>query len=184
MVEEIRALSKAYRSRNKDDLPMIGAAIAENALALPEYKSANTVFAFCSTPLEPDTMPLLLKILEDGKTLGLPLCESEGVMTARKVYDLSQLREGAFGIMAPSSEARILEPSDIDLVFVPCSAMDRRGGRIGKGGGYYDRFLQNFCGSMAALCPEELLFDMLPQQPHDVKIPVIVTECGVVRAFD
>ena len=162
----------------------LGDSISAYALVLPEYLVAGTVFAFCSTPLEPSTEKLLKGILESGRKLCLPLCEAPGVMTARLVGSLSELSEGAYGIMEPSADAPIIPPSDIDFVFVPCSAMDRSGGRIGKGGGYYDRFLEGFGGSMAALCCEDLLFDLLPQQPHDVKIPIIITEKGVTRAFD
>ena len=89
-------LSPAYREK-------ADRAIAAHLLAMPEYEAAETVFCFVSTRLEIDTFPILRHALETGKKLCDPLCVEEGIMETRLVPDLSELKEGAYGILEPSA---------------------------------------------------------------------------------
>lgn len=115
--------------------------ISEGILAHPWYGQAKVIMAFVPKHPEPDITPVLEDILQSGKTLLLPRCESKTAMTARVVRTLSVLRNGAFGLQEPPEEAEVFPPEKIDLVLVPGVAFDPEGHRLGHGVGYYDRFL-------------------------------------------
>jgi 5,10-methenyltetrahydrofolate synthetase len=149
-------------------------------LGLPEYAAARTVFCFAGSDREVDTSALIAKALEDGKRLCLPLSERGGIMTAREIGEAAELEEGLFGILAPPKDAPVVPPMEIDLVFVPCLAADRRKFRLGNGGGYYDRYLKNTKAVKIALCPSALVSRRLPAEESDVAMDRIVTEKGII----
>ena len=137
--------------------------------------------AFCSTPREPDTIGILRAVLHSGKRLCLPRCEALGVMTARAVGGLGELAAGAFGILEPSASAPVQPKQGIDLLLAPCSAVSVHGVRVGKGGGYYDRFLADYRGVRAALCCDQLVFEEIEPQPHDQPVDIVITEKRIIR---
>ena len=69
-----------------------------------------------------------------------------------------------------------MAPEDIDLVLVPAVCYDRRGYRLGFGGGYYDRWLEHFSGSRVGLCRTAILQEEVPIEAHDTKVQVLITE--------
>ncbi len=170
--ERIASLPEGY-------LGQAGAAIGARVAGLPAYRTARTVLAFAGTDREIDTRPLLERVLSGGKILALPVCVGPGIMEARQVTDLAALRPGAYGILEPPADAPCLAQEDIDLILVPCAACDRAGHRLGRGGGYYDRYLAAYGGNAVLLCPEALVTDAVPHEAHDRAVPIVVTECGV-----
>ena len=165
-------LSPAYRER-------ADRSIAAHLLAMPEYQEAQTVFCFVSTPREINTLPILEDILRSGKQLCVPLCVDKGVMETRLVTDLSQLRPGAYGLMEPPADAPLVCVDDIDFAVLPCTTCNHLGQRLGKGGGYYDRFLSHYRGGTVLLCREKLIREEIPLEPHDYPIPWVLTEKGL-----
>ena len=150
-------------------------AILRHVLHTPEYRRAGTVFAFVGRGSEIDTAPLLRQVLADGKRLCVPLCTAPGVMESRQVLALSP---GAYGIPEPPAAAPLVPAEEIDLAIVPCTSASPDGGRLGRGGGYYDRFLRRCTGDALLLCREALLRTHIPQEPHDVRLPAVITERG------
>ena len=132
-------------------------AIARYLLALPEYRSAEAVFCFVSAGREIDTRPILDQTLADGKMLCVPLCVADGIMELRAIRNLEELFPGAYGILEPPAASPALSPDQIDLAVIPCVTCSREGRRLGRGGGYYDRFLAHYRGAAVLLCRERLL---------------------------
>ena len=151
----------------------------------PEFRRAETIMLFLSMEQEVETSTLVLQAWKEGKTVALPRvrwAEREIEPVAIKSLDTSPnpsmqgLRDPAGG--TPISLARI------DLVAVPGLAFDRRGYRLGRGKGFYDRFLskKDFHGLRIALCfQEQLLEDLLPVEPHDMPMNMIVTDQKILR---
>ena len=154
-------------------------AIARHLLSLPEYRSAGAVFCFVSAGREIDTRPILERTLADGRTLCVPLCVADGVMELRAVRDLKELSHGAYGILGPPADSPALSPDQIDLAVIPCVTCSREGRRLGRGGGYYDRFLAHYRGAAVLLCRERLLRQEIPFDLHDYPIPWVITEAGL-----
>jgi len=99
------------------------------------------------------------------------------------VGDPSELRPGYRGIREPPADARPVDLADVDLFVVPGMAFDRRGNRLGRGGGHYDRLLQA-AGPRArriGLCYAERVLERIPVAPWDRSVQCIVTENEVIR---
>jgi len=145
------------------------------------YKNARTVACFASDLGEIDTAPLLRRILSEGKTLLLPYVQGEGKeasMSFAPVKDLEKdLAEGAFGILEPVPETRNGAVPGPDLILVPGLAFDLRGGRLGKGKGFYDRYLAGYRGFKAGLAYDVQITEKnLPLDAHDQTVDAVVTD--------
>ena len=154
-------------------------AIARRVLSLPEYREAETVFCFVGSGREIDTRPILARTLADGKRLYVPLCTGAGEMELRQVTDLKELSPGAYGILEPPVGSPSLSPDQTDLAVIPCLTCSREGRRLGRGGGYYDRFLSRYRGAAVLVCREKLLRQEIPFGLHDYPVPWVVTEAGL-----
>lgn len=150
--------------------------IFRNAVSLPEYQAAKTVFCYVGTSDEINTRPVLEHILASGKRLGVPRCIGNGVMEALEITDMSQLKPGMYGILEPAEGCRLIRPSEIDLAFVPCLSCGRDRMRIGYGGGYYDRYLAAAGFKTAALCREKMLEEKIPAEKWDLRMDMVITE--------
>lgn len=183
--EEKAALRKQTRLKRKQLTPAENAAsdqaILERILGLPEYRSAATVFCFVSTPYEIDTLPLLQHALEQGKRLAVPLCVSDGIMEVREIRSLDDLAEGSFGILEPTADCPLVPAEEIDFGVIPCVCCDRQCRRLGKGGGYYDRYLAGRRFPAAAVCRESLLCEAVPTEPTDIPVDMVVTDQRIYR---
>ena len=144
-------------------------------LAAPETERAQTIFLFYGVGTEPDTSRLLDPLLRRGKRLALPRMLPGRRMQARLYCPDRPLVPHRFGIPEPDEACPILAPEEIDLVLVPALCYDRRGIRLGMGGGYYDRWLADFSGPTLGLCREALLQDRLPAEPHDRPVDAVLT---------
>lgn len=184
------AEKRAFRTRAK----ALAAALppAENAAAsaalcghlaqLPALAAAKTVCCFVGLPDEPDTRPFLEAVLAQGKTLCLPRVQGRGVLALCAVPSLTGLAPGAFGILEPRPEARILPPESVDLCVVPCLAGAPDGHRLGRGGGYYDRLLPRLRPDAVTVlaCRKALLFPRVPAGEQDAVCNLVVTEEGAL----
>lgn len=154
-------------------------AIARAVLALPELEgSRRSMMAFLSMSDELDTTPLLRGALEAGFELYAPrtLRRSRRLIPTR-LPSLDSVRSGAYGIREPTSD-HVVEPEQLGVVIVPAVAFDRRGWRLGRGGGYYDRFLERLAPD-AVTCGvvfSRHLLDQVPTEPHDRPVQIVVTE--------
>lgn len=165
-------LSQGYRQEADQ-------AILGYLLALPEYQESGTVLAYAGTGWEIDTRPLLEDVLRAGKRLCLPLCGPEGRFTLREVKDLGELQDGAYGIPEPPETAAEVDTDAVDFAVLPCLSCNYLGQRLGRGGGYYDRFLAHYRGGTVLLCREKQIREEIPVEPLDMPVPWVLTERGL-----
>ena len=170
---------RAERALEDDYLVQSGEAVVRRLLTMPEYREAGTVFCFVGTGREIDTRPLLSDALARGKTLCVPLCSGDGVMELRRLCRLEALAPGAYGIPEPPADSVRISPDAVDLAVIPCLACSRSGARLGRGGGYYDRFLASYRAPAVLVCRERLVRQELPVEPHDLPVPLVLTERGL-----
>ena len=149
-------------------------------LSLPQLEEADTIFAFWGAIKgEPRTEILIRELLRRGKRVGLPRMLPGRQMEVRQFCPDSPLIPAAFGIPEPGEDCPLIEKKDIGLVLVPALCYDRLGYRMGFGGGYYDRWLEDFSGVRAGLCRGALLCDRVPTEPHDTRVELLITEEGL-----
>lgn len=178
------ALRKALSEKRRALPSQVQEKAARDAAALllgyAPYSSAEAVMAYIACRGELSLAPVIEDILRQGKTLLLPRCDAPGVMTARRVRALSELKTGRYGLMEPAAESEIIPPEEIGLVLAPGVAFDRRGGRIGQGGGYYDRFLPGTGALRVGVCHSFALLEHVPVQAHDMRMDVLLTPQALI----
>ena len=155
------------------------AQICAQVQALPEFARAHCVFAYAATGSEVDLFPAIEAALRAGKAVCLPVCREKGQMDAVRLRAREDLAPGAFGILEPRGE--VVPPEEIDLVLCPGLAFDRRGGRLGYGGGYYDRYLGKVHAFLLGICYTDCIVGAVPMGAHDVFMDALACETGILR---
>lgn len=140
MKSEIRRqMLAARRALDEETRQKCSRIIAEKLFETKEYRAAKHVMCYAAYNCEVQTREICERILSDGKCLYLPRCTAPGKMEVCRVDDLSKLLPGSYGIPEPTGKPA--DESALELIIVPAAAFDRKLGRMGYGGGYYDRFL-------------------------------------------
>lgn len=186
-MDSIKAHKTALRGEIKKRLEALApevkrnsdAAICKGIIALPQYQAAQTIFSFVGVGWEVDTKPILEDAFAQGKEVAVPLCTGKGIMEARFINSLADLVPGFYDIPEPRRETVLCPPENIDFGMIPCIACSPAGKRLGQGGGYYDRFLEQGSFPCAALCRGLALIDDLPLEPWDKLVDCVVTETKV-----
>lgn len=160
------------------------AVIQKRVLELPIYQESKTIGLYASFNNEVSTSILFDKALEDGKKVLFPyIRKADRDLAFLPVRGLDELELGQFGIMTPSfGEGKDDYIGDIELLVIPGVSYDLKGGRIGYGGGFYDRTLHKLAKLpfILALAYEFQVLDEVPMLPHDVRINAVVTEQRVI----
>ena len=140
------------------------------------YRAARTVMLYHPLWDEVDTRPLIQHALSGGKRVILPTVHGDDIVTV-EVTAATEWREGDFGILEP-----VAPPYDgtIDLVVVPGVAFDSNGGRLGRGRGYYDRFLAKHPeATRIGICFDFQIVDSVPREPFDLTMHAVIAEGGM-----
>ena len=175
--KEIKSKFKAYSSLEKSGKSAI---IRGKLFNEEEFKRARVVMFYVSLQDEVDTFIMIDEALKAGKRIVVPvILKKEKRLIAGEIHNrLEDLESQHFGIYQPRQD-RVKEVplDDIDLVVVPGVAFDRKNIRLGRGHGYYDRFLSGLPKRTKTI---GLAFDFqvledLPQDPHDVPVSKIIT---------
>lgn len=157
-------------------------AVFERIAAYEPYRQAQTVMAYAAVRGELSLETVIADVLAGGKALLLPRCEAPGIMTARRIRSMDDLAAGTYGLMEPKESCEISDPKEIDLIFVPGVAFDRRGHRLGQGGGYYDRFLKESGARRVGVCHDLALLESVPFDRHDIGMDDVITPGGIFSA--
>jgi len=153
--------------------------IATRIMDMPEYEESSSVFCYVPHENEVDVRLVLEDALHQGKALFVPKIEGKGIMRAALVPEgpLDSLTPGAYGI--PTMEGtRTADPEELDIIIVPGIAFDISGNRVGRGGGYYDRYLSQTRGSKCFKCAVAYDFQVIEEihaQPWDMPMDALVT---------
>jgi len=186
--EELR--QKILTERNRltgRELAKKSKAVISNLFGLVEMQGTPTVMFYASFRSEVQTMAAIESSLAVGMRVALPLSlPAERQLRPYLIGDATRdMRPGYCSIPEPvPGKAEPLDPGELDVVVIPGSVFDHHGGRLGYGGGFYDRFLVQQAGSpfRVALAFElQVVDELLPLEPHDQKIDCLVTEGNVFR---
>lgn len=154
---------------------MAGESIQAKLLSSEFYASAESIFVYVSMPEEPSTRRIIADALAKGKRVYVPKCAGK-TMLAVRILGMDELIPGKLGIPEPVMTDETKTAAEIDLIITPCVAASEDGRRLGHGGGYYDRFLQQDRENTVCLCFRKLLCDDIPTDENDVRIKHIITE--------
>lgn len=178
--KELREKIKQIKEfMTKEEVETSDKLIEEQLMTLNEVMEAKTIFCFVSMEDEIDTKEIIKKLLSMGKIVGVPKCESKNNMKVYRIKSLEDLEKGYYNIEEPKSYCETIKPEDIELAIIPATACDKNKNRIGKGAGYYDRYLSNQSFLKVVLCREKYLVDKVPAEENDVAMDIIVTETNI-----
>ena len=171
-----RAIPQAQRDEAAEGL-------AQMLEGISELAGARVVLGYGANREEIDPAPALLKMHEAGIRIAYPRVSDRDTLDVHEVSDPDDLVLGAFSIREPRPDAPRVDIADIDVVLVPAVAFDRRGYRLGYGGGFYDRFLARLPEGplRIGVAFDEQLIDEVPAEAHDEPVDLVVTPGAVLH---
>lgn len=147
------------------------------------YKEAKKIFIYISYDSEIDTIKIIDKAFKDGKKIYVPRTEFESrLMDAVEITSFDNLIKSSYGILEPSINTPYINPNELDLIVVPGVAFDRKGGRMGYGAGFYDRYFKKINKNnieritKIALAYDFQVLEEVPMSAQDVPVDYIITE--------
>lgn len=173
--KELRQLIRQRKRQfTQQELGELSLAVVGRLSAHKRMAEAQTVMLYCSLPDEVDTYGLIDTLYGEGKTVVLPVVTGEGEMELRVYHGADSLRRGAFDILEPVGE-RFTDYDSIDLAVIPGMAFDDSGQRLGRGKGYYDRFLVNLphCYKIG-MCFDFQRVEHVPCESTDIAVDEVI----------
>ena len=147
----------------------------------PIFQQGETILAYMPIKGEADLTALLDRHPEKQWILPRIIPEEDHRMVFHP-YDAARLARHPFGMAEPAADLPTIPPEAMQLALVPGLAFDRRGWRLGYGGGYFDRFLKSFAGTSVGIAFHALFLDSLPHDQFDFPVQWILTENGIYKA--
>lgn len=151
--------------------------IRKNLRELDIYKKAKSVFVFISYKSEVDTRGIIEDILADGKKLLVPLVKGSE-MIAVEVKGIDDLEPNKMGILEPKSGKEV---TDVDLTITPGLAFDKKGYRLGYGGGYYDKFFAKVDTVRMGIGYSDQYVESIVHEDYDEALEYLLTEEGLIE---
>ena len=185
--QEIRKEIKVLCSQNSGLLAQKSTEICKKILDSPQYTTATTIFAYMALPDEVDLTPVIMDALQNGKSVAVPKIISQTDNIIKFFYlDKSknlteQTATGTYNILEPDESLPATpDPTQKTLILVPGRAFTKEGDRLGRGKGYYDRFLSSGlfrCARndvvLAGVCFDFQIKKSLPIDDRDIKMDLV-----------
>ncbi len=156
--------------------------VLEQLVTYQPYLNAGTIGLTVAMKHEINTTKIIERAWNDGKKVAVPKCHPESKqMIFHYLTNWNQLETVYFGLKEPKEEETPVCPNrEIDLLLVPGLIFDRKGFRIGFGGGYYDRYLQEYSNETVSLAYEIQLVEAVPVESFDIPVQTIISNERIV----
>ncbi|MCM1339713.1 MAG: 5-formyltetrahydrofolate cyclo-ligase [Muribaculaceae bacterium] len=166
---ELRIAAKNVRKSL--DIQSVSQVLVERVRANEVYRRSKNVMIYYPTRFEVD----LLSLLEDDKNFYFPRVDNQDLQVCPYKNGVKFEKSG-FNILEPCSNP--VESKILDLIIVPALMVDKKGFRLGYGGGFYDRFLAGMNDNVQTLCalPKELFVNELPHEEFDIPVDLVILD--------
>lgn len=172
--QQIRAMIRSKkRAMTPAQIEKASRALTALFLRSPQYRSAKSIYGYLPFNQEVDTYALLSQAMADGKRVALPKTYGDE-MRFIWVTDLDAVQKAGIGCPEPIADGPLADDPEA-LVLLPGLAFDLQGGRMGYGGGFYDRFLAGESHPTVALCYGFQLLPQIPLEEHDLRVTCIIS---------
>ena len=173
------------KEKDKDFIKHNSDIITDKLLNLDCIKNAKNIMLYLDFNNEVSTDSLIKKLLNLGKIVSSPITlKEERKLIPSQITDLKNgIQYGAYNIRAPKPECSpAITIKDLDVIIVPAVAYDKNCYRLGYGGGFYDRFLENLRKDAVTIgiAFDLQIFDEVPKEAHDAQLDYIVTESRIL----
>ncbi|MFA5088728.1 MAG: 5-formyltetrahydrofolate cyclo-ligase [Candidatus Omnitrophota bacterium] len=166
------------RNQKEEDRVRKSRIILEKMFSLPEFQCSQTILFYASFDGEVDTFEMMKQAQKRDKQIALPIIEEKSIVPRRIQSLASGLEVGPYGVKQPRQESSVaLDFRELDLVVVPGLAFDKENNRLGRGKGYYDRFLRALPSRISSigLAFDFQILDSLPHhQEHDMPVSRVI----------
>ncbi|MCM8806126.1 MAG: 5-formyltetrahydrofolate cyclo-ligase [Candidatus Omnitrophica bacterium] len=182
MKNEIRKnILKKIESITESEFIEMNKKIFENFLALSEYKNCWTLMSYVSFDREPETISIIKDALSKAKSVCIPKIEWKNLsMVPVQIFNEDDI-DFSQKIPQPLSDT-VIKIEEIELIIVPGIAFDRNCNRLGRGKGFYDRFLSQCKNAIkVGLAFDIQIIENVPTSEHDVPVDIIVTQSQIIR---
>jgi len=165
------------KTQKEEDRDRKSRAIKTKLFRTKVFKKAKNVMFYIALKTEVNTEEMIKEAKKIGKNVTVPVCAgNRATLRPAILEDNARLKKGPYGVAEPETQ-RYIRLEDIDLVIVPGLAFDKKGRRLGRGKGCYDRFLKRLSKDTPAI---GLAFDFqilpnVPSSPHDVNIRKVIS---------
>ena len=193
MVRNTEALRKEIRRKKLKERAALPpgirqhaeAGIAQRLFSCALYQEAEEVFCYASYGSETDTSRIIEESLRLGKGTAVPKVSGERRMEFYYISSMDELVPGYRGIPEPEGrEGTEALPGRDALIILPGAAFDRKGNRLGYGGGFYDTYLAAHPqAGRAAIAFALQIAEDIPSAPHDIRPDIIVTEKEMIQCI-
>lgn len=182
-MEDKRGIRKFVKEKREsltgDEKERLDNIIFNKVISSKEYKESKIIFIFVSYGSEVDTHRIAKQALRDEKIVCVPkiISKQEG-MSIVEIKRFEDLEPSSYGILEPKDDEFKVNEASIDVSFLPGLAFDKRGGRVGYGGGFYDRFLRKARkdSPKIGLAYSFQIFEKVPMEQNDEFIDGIITD--------
>ncbi len=147
---------------------------------ISQMQNYNVVLSFNPIKGEVDISDINQLIIKE-KQLYLPRVEGETISFYR-VLDDNDFTCGSFGIKEPMPREKLMKTENT-LCIVPGVAFSEKGARLGRGGGYYDRFLKDYKGVKVGICYSEFFLPKIPTESFDISVDAVISDSGVYKIY-
>ncbi len=173
------------KEKDKDFIKHNSDIITDKLLNLDCIKNAKNIMLYLDFNNEVSTYSLIKKLLNLGKIVSSPITlKEERKLIPSQITDLKNgIQYGAYNIREPKPECSpAINIKDLDVIIVPAVAYDKNCYRLGYGGGFYDRFLENLRKDAVTIgiAFDLQIFDEVPKEAHDAQLDYIVTESRIL----
>jgi 5-formyltetrahydrofolate cyclo-ligase len=177
--EQIRAL---LASLSADLWKDASSALCTRLASEPTLRAAQHILVYAPMKAEIDITPFIRHALSIGKSIYAPRIEGE-LLAARRVHSWdTDLEPSPLGVRHPTLACPLLD-CPLDVVIVPGLAFDAAGSRLGRGGGFYDRFLENSHAKAVGVCLDEQIVPRVPADELDMRVSLVVSPARTLRVL-
>jgi 5-formyltetrahydrofolate cyclo-ligase len=176
------ALRQRRQSLNSSAQQDAAKALVRSVLALACWKSAQRIAVYHARDGEIDTLPLVDMARKAAKQLFLPVLRSDDSLSFARWDSNDTPSINRYQIPEPPDAAERCPASELDIIFLPVVGWDARGGRLGMGGGYYDRTLSGISGPvLVGLAHECQQVEEIPAEQWDIALDYVATDAALYQ---
>jgi 5-formyltetrahydrofolate cyclo-ligase len=172
-----KEMMKKRNSLSKSEKKMKDGSIYNQVINDPDYKSADSVFLFMSFGSEINTKPIIQHALDHNKRVFLPKVVGKN-LELFEIKNFENLERSKYGILEPNAYCQKIHNCGIDFILMPGLAFDPTGGRVGYGGGFYDRYISNIPNYQeipkVAIAYSFQIIDKVPMDKYDIPVDRII----------
>jgi 5-formyltetrahydrofolate cyclo-ligase len=145
---------------------------AESLLALSLQQNLKRIGCYLSFGSEPETDSFIELAQAEGMEIACPRIDSDGHMVMAVLE--SETKASNLGFREPTGQ--VVDPQDLELIVIPALAIDYQGQRLGRGAGYFDRYLEQYKGPTVGLVYDSEFLPEVPSETHDLPVSLVVTQ--------